>query len=97
MDDNKSLLESVMLDAADAAMLSADLSKIRGMIDRAARAIGGRDAVPAEPDDRWLRMVPESDPAAQPEDADTVTVRHEISDGGTSVVNGTLTVPRVVG
>jgi len=95
--DEQALFEAMMLDGADRALLESDLAKIAAMIERAAAAIDGADGHPAKPDAAWQRIVPESDPAAQPERTDVVTVRHEITSGGITVRDGVLTVPRVVG
>lgn len=98
--DNEALFESIMLDEADHALLDADLAKIAAMIERAAAAIDGAAARPATPDAAWQRIVPEADPAGQPEgaeQADVVNARHEIAPSGITVPAGVLNVPRVVG
>ncbi len=95
--DEKALLEAMMLDEADLAMLAPDLAKIAAMIERAAGATAALNTSPAAPDAAWLRIVPEADPAAQPENTDVVRARHEITSSGITVPEGKLTVPRVVG
>lgn len=95
--DEKALLEAMMLDEADLAMLAPDLAKIASMIERAAGATADLSAAPAKPDAAWLRIVPEADSAAQPENADVVRARHEITLSGITVPADKLTVPRVVG
>jgi len=95
--DEQALFEAMMLDGADRALLESDLAKIAAMIERAAAAIDGTVSHPAKPDAAWQRIVPESDPAVQPEQADVVPARHEIASGGITVREGVLTVPRVVG
>lgn len=94
--DNKALLDSVMLDEADYAMLAADLSKIKAMIERAAQTIGKTDAIPVKPDAAWQKIVPVSDPAAEVGGADVVPVRHEITAGSLTLPTESLTVPRIV-
>ena len=94
--DEKALFEAMMLDEADRSLLDADLSRIAAMIGRAAAAIGSTDGQP-KPDAAWQRIVPEADPAAQPEKTDVVTARHEIAQSGITGPEGVLTVPRVVG
>lgn len=95
--DNKALFESVMLDDEDSALLTADLSKITAMIDRAAQAIDGIEAAGApKPDASWQITVPASDPAVFANGADVVAARHEIACDGLTVSGETMTVPRVV-
>lgn len=95
--DEKALLEAMMLDEADLSVLASDLAKIAGMIGRAADATAELSKTPAVPDDVWLRIVPENDPAASHESANTVCARHEIADSGIRIASEALTVPRVVG
>lgn len=92
--DEKALLEAMMLDEADLALLAPDLAKIASMIGRAAEAVAELQAVPAKPDAAWLRMVPETDPDGS---AEAVRIRHEIIVSGVSVPAERMTVPRVVG
>ena len=94
--EEKALLEAMMLDESDLAVLAPDLAKIASMIERAAGAIAGSDTVPAKPDVGWLRIVPENDPAVKTSDS-AVAARHEIKDSGITVRDGVLTVPRVIG
>ena len=95
--DEKALLEAMMLDEADLALLAPDLAKIASMIGRVAEAVAELQAVPAKPDAAWLRMVPETDPAGSAEEPAAVRIRHEITVSGISVPAERMTVPRVVG
>lgn len=95
--DEKALLEAMMLDEADLALLAPDLAKIAAMVRRAAEATADLSTDPAKPDAAWLRMVPENDPAGPAESGDTVCVRHEIAVSGAAVPAERMTVPRVVG
>lgn len=96
--DEKALLEAMMLDEADLAVLAPDLAEIAGMIGRAAAATAEltANAAPAETD-AGLRMVPESDPEMRAGDGSSVPLRHEIAVSGMTVPAGVLCVPRVVG
>lgn len=95
--DEKALLEAMMLDASDLAMLAPDLAKIAAMIGRAAEATADSGKTPVQPDAGWLRIVPENDPSEQPQGTDAVRARHEIAVSGITVPAEKLTVPRVVG
>ncbi len=95
--EEKALLEAMMLDGADLSMLAPDLTKIAAMIGRAAEATADLSRTPALPDAAWLRIVPENDPAEQPEGMGLVRAQHEIAVSGMTVPAGKLTVPRVVG
>ena len=95
--DEKALLEAMMLDEADLALLAPDLAKIASMIGRAAEAVAELQTAPAKPDAAWLRMVPETDPAVPADETAAVRIRHEITVSGVSVPAERMTVPRVVG